>query len=306
MLRFFVSLLGLMFLWRSIRNFFIYCFNVIFGRNRDLTAIYGENSYALITGGSEGIGKSIAFEFGKKGFNLILVARNIENLNKAKAELQSKLPNTIIDVISFDFSKITEPENFDIIQVLGLKTLKIDISIVVNNVGMSTGNFFENLGEEKIKQIIKVNCCSQVILTNQFARYFKQRPHKSAFIQTSSFSALKPFPFYDLYGATKIFNLFFSENIGPFDDQIDYYTFIPSYVSTKLNNYRKGFLVIQPEDAARAAMINIGSSRRVFCGHWKHEVFGLLIGFVPEQILGWECIRQKLYQTKLRGYVKET
>lgn len=303
-MRFLISLVGVIFLWRKIRNFLLYIINLVKGPHRDLTAIYGENSYVLITGGSDGIGKALSCEFAKKGFNLILVARDLKKLNNAKAEIQKQYPKTVIEVISFDFSEIIEPENIDIIKALGLRNVKIDISIVVNNVGKNTGDFFENLTEETIKEVIAVNCASQIVLANQFAKYFKTRQLKSAFVQTGSFASIKPFPFYDLYGATKTFNLFLSENIGAFDDKIDFYTFMPSYVSTKLNNYRSGLMVVSPEEAAQGAMINIGSSRRVFCGHWKHEVLGAVMTLLPECILGCSFIREKLYKIKKRGYQK--
>ena len=41
-------------------------------------------SYALITGASQGIGKELAKVFASHGYNLVLVARNEENLHKVK------------------------------------------------------------------------------------------------------------------------------------------------------------------------------------------------------------------------------
>ena len=40
--------------------------------------------YIVITGASSGIGKTVAFEFAKRGENLILVARREELLNSLK------------------------------------------------------------------------------------------------------------------------------------------------------------------------------------------------------------------------------
>ena len=43
-------------------------------------AILNRNYYVLITGASSGIGYELAKPYSKDGYNLILVARNIENL----------------------------------------------------------------------------------------------------------------------------------------------------------------------------------------------------------------------------------
>ena len=46
---------------------------------------------ALITGASSGIGRDMAKELSKKGYDLILVARDFEKLNEVKQEIQTKL-----------------------------------------------------------------------------------------------------------------------------------------------------------------------------------------------------------------------
>jgi short-subunit dehydrogenase len=47
-------------------------------------------SYALITGGSKGIGKEIAIQLAERGYNLLLVARNSYELQMVKEEIQKK------------------------------------------------------------------------------------------------------------------------------------------------------------------------------------------------------------------------
>ena len=60
---------------------------------------------ALVTGSSSGIGKDIARELAKRGYNLVLVARNEEQLKKLAKELKEK--NKIeVETIAMDLSKI--------------------------------------------------------------------------------------------------------------------------------------------------------------------------------------------------------
>lgn len=63
--------------------------------------------WALITGGSEGIGFAIAEELAKEGFHLILVSRNMSKLESAKEKLSSLNTNIQIVIKSIDFERIT-------------------------------------------------------------------------------------------------------------------------------------------------------------------------------------------------------
>ena len=49
-----------------------------------------KNQTALITGASSGIGFELAKIMASKNFNLVLIARQIEKLNKLKKELEEK------------------------------------------------------------------------------------------------------------------------------------------------------------------------------------------------------------------------
>ena len=49
-----------------------------------------KNKVVIITGGTSGIGKALAFEFGLKGALIAISGRNQQNLNDTIAELQQK------------------------------------------------------------------------------------------------------------------------------------------------------------------------------------------------------------------------
>ena len=51
---------------------------------------------ALITGASSGIGRDIARELSKKGYDLVLVSRDENKLNKVKEELEKAINIVII------------------------------------------------------------------------------------------------------------------------------------------------------------------------------------------------------------------
>ena len=55
---------------------------------------------AIVTGASSGIGKDIAIELAKKNYDLVLVSRDIDKLNKVKEQIN----NVHVEVISKDLS----------------------------------------------------------------------------------------------------------------------------------------------------------------------------------------------------------
>ena len=82
----------------------------------------------LITGGSKGIGKALAKEFLNYGYNIILVARNMEELNKTKNELQKEYSKNSIKIEAMD---LVSKENLH-----ELAAKYPDIDILVNNAAM--------------------------------------------------------------------------------------------------------------------------------------------------------------------------
>jgi 17beta-estradiol 17-dehydrogenase / very-long-chain 3-oxoacyl-CoA reductase len=48
---------------------------------------YGKGSWAVVTGCTDGIGKAFALELASRGFNLVLISRNIDKLNATSKEV---------------------------------------------------------------------------------------------------------------------------------------------------------------------------------------------------------------------------
>ena len=66
--------------------------------------IKNNNSWALVSGGSKGIGYAIAAALAKRNYNLLLVARKEEDLNNAKSKLESAFP-VQVEILALDMSK---------------------------------------------------------------------------------------------------------------------------------------------------------------------------------------------------------
>lgn len=83
----FVYWLGLyqVLLWFYRISYAVYHYN--FGTALDMQR-YGKDTWAVVTGATDGIGKAMAQELARRGFNLVLVSRSIDKLNSVAKELQ--------------------------------------------------------------------------------------------------------------------------------------------------------------------------------------------------------------------------
>ena len=121
----------------------------------------------LITGATSGIGRSMAFEFAKRGYRLILVARN----QQALCTLAKKL-NTKVKVLALDLSK---PENCFL---LHKKTKGINIDILVNNAGFGAFGEFYKTDLNNELNLIDLNIKAVHILTKLYLRDFREKKQR--------------------------------------------------------------------------------------------------------------------------------
>ena len=70
-------------LGRFIQIFWRLCFGT-----KCTTERYGPNSWAIVTGSTDGIGKEVAKYLAHQGFNIVLISRSLEKLNNTAIELQ--------------------------------------------------------------------------------------------------------------------------------------------------------------------------------------------------------------------------
>ena len=244
----------------------------------NLTERYGEGSYALITGATEGIGKEFCIQLAKLKFNLILVSRNIEKLKKVSDELKNKFINLQTILIEFDFSKkfsIKEYEKF----FLNNKEIKnLDISILINNIGISQRELFINYSLEFIMDTININIVSQSLLTKIFINKLLNRNKKSAIISMSSYSATLPLILSSIYCASKIYDDYLiraiaEENKGK---NIDFLSVRPQYVNTPSRaEHKKEFKAISTEECVTGIFQDLGYET-VTNGYWSHCIKGII------------------------------
>ncbi|MFX1456012.1 MAG: SDR family NAD(P)-dependent oxidoreductase [Promethearchaeota archaeon] len=112
---------------------------------------------ALITGASSGIGKGFAKKLAEQGFNVILIARRKDRLEKLSAELKEK-HNIEASVLTADLSKISDIENV----VSYIKT-KGDVECLVNSAGYAIWRSFLGIELKQHFDFINVNFTAPIV-----------------------------------------------------------------------------------------------------------------------------------------------
>lgn len=205
-----------------------------FMKQHDLVARYGKDSWAVITGGSDGIGLGIAHRLAMNKINIVLVARNETKLKEKVAEIK-KLYKVKAEYRVADFGKGMTPEFYTKLN----ETMKdLDVSILVNNVGMGMKEFHISEVQGIWDQGI-LNMVPQFMMTKMFLPRFKSRTSRCCVIDLSSFAAVGEMADTGFYGATKAFNRAFSQGMGEkFGSEfgIDFLTVKPGFVLTNIGD----------------------------------------------------------------------
>jgi len=117
------------------------------------------NKVIVITGGSSGIGKALAREFGKRGSKVVITGRRLESLRATAIELK----NENIDVFAFAGDAASPEDNARLAEEAVRHFGKIDI--LINNAGVSMRALFQELDTEVIRRVMEVNFFGAVTLT---------------------------------------------------------------------------------------------------------------------------------------------
>lgn len=181
---------------------------------------------ALVTGASSGIGKDIAKELSKRGYDLILVARNQEKLE----ELKSKL-NTNVEIIPMD---ISIKEN-----CIKLHDMVGYVDILVNNAGFGVFGKFTNTDLDREIQLIQTNITAVHILTKLFLKDMVSK-NSGYILNVASIAGHLPGPLMATYYASKhyVYTLSTSINEELKKDKLNVRvgTLNPGPVRTNFNN----------------------------------------------------------------------
>jgi short-subunit dehydrogenase len=161
---------------------------------------------ALITGASAGIGAIYANRLAKRGYDLILVARN-QNRLAALAERLKTETGRSIETIAADLN-----DKADLARIETTLRTNAGITLLVNNAGLGAAAPLLNSDVEKMDEMIRLNVGALTRLTYAVAPGFVARGG-GTIVNISSMVAISPETLNGVYGGSKAFVLAFSQSL---------------------------------------------------------------------------------------------
>lgn len=156
------------------------------------------NIYAVVTGASSGIGTELAKVLARQGYDMILVARRRDRLEKLRKYLSAKYGTDSV-IIEEDLSSVEGCKR------LYEKVSGYEVEVFINNAGFGDAGSFTETDLDKDLQMIDVNVRAVHVLTKLMAGYFREKNGGYLLNVASSAGLFPAGPYMATYYATKAY-----------------------------------------------------------------------------------------------------
>ncbi|CAB07363.1 Putative steroid dehydrogenase 2 [Caenorhabditis elegans] len=243
-------------------------------------------SWAVVTGATDGIGKSYSFELARRGFNVYIVSRTQSKLEQTKKDILEKQPDIEVRFATYDF---TNPSVTDYEKLLS-KLNEVSVGILINNVGM----FFDypemlhkiNGGIDSIANVIIINTLPATLLS---AGILPQMVSRKAgiIVNIGSFAGVVKLAEWSIYSATKKYVEWLT---GCLRKEYSHHGIIfqaitPAMVATKMaGNPNTSFFCPDSDTFARSALNTIGHASET-TGYIAHQIQCEILKLLPDFVI---------------------
>ena len=217
----------------------------------------------FITGASSGIGKAIAYAFGKNGDDLILCARRIGKLEEIKADIERRFG---VNVYIFELDVTKYDKVVKTVKKILEKVSKVDI--LVNNAGLALGlEKFQEYSIMDMEIMIDTNVKGLLYVSREIIPNMVEN-NTGHIINMGSTAGIYSYAGAAVYCATKAAVKFLSDGIriDTIDKNIKVSTLQPGIVETDFSEFwfhgykelakdvYSGIEALKPEDIANVAL----------------------------------------------------
>ena len=164
--------------------------------------------WALVTGGSAGIGRALAEQLAAGGANLVLTARRADRLEELATNLSAR-HGIRTAICAADLARPQAPQ--EIHEFCRCEGAGVDV--LINNAGFGAYGELHGQDPARLLEMVQVNCAAVVALTRLFLPAMVER-RKGDILIVASTAGFQAVPYITTYAATKGFDLLFAEGLA--------------------------------------------------------------------------------------------
>lgn len=185
---------------------------------------------ALITGGSSGIGASIARLFAREGARVVLTARHEDALNRVRGQIEAEGGRASCFRLN-----VTDPENVEsVVNLVEEESGPIDM--LVNCAGLFTPSPLGQCPRSSWIEMIDVNLVGTIHMCDAVGRRMKER-RRGQIVNVASVAAVMAISGYSVYCASKagvvMYSRALARELAPFDVHVN--AIAPGNTATPIN-----------------------------------------------------------------------
>ena len=212
------------------------------------------NPTVFITGASDGLGRQMALEFARRGYDLAISARRSAVLNSLREKIQT-FSDVRVETYPLDVSDVAAVQ-----ETLPRAAKEFgQLDIVIANAGLGT---YQKIGEgdfNSMKAMIDVNITGAFATIDTAVLQFKQQGF-GQIVGVASVAAVRGLPTTSTYSATKTALRVYMDALRAelWNDDLTVTTLSPGYIDTSMNKHLKSRpFVIPAEKGGRLLVDNI-------------------------------------------------
>lgn len=245
-----------------------------------------KNYYTVITGASQGFGKAMTLELAQRGMNLVLIALPNSGLNELSSFIKKNF-NIIVHCLEVDLSIV---DSYYIISNY-INDNNLQIKYLVNNAGVLSRGYFDELSDQFILKQIEVNVTAPTLLIKLLLKNLKKNA-PAGILNISSMASFFTLPKKQVYGGTKAYLLSFSKSLGKElkKDNISVTAVCPGCLNTTTRLCYQNRIVgritrestLNPEEAAKISIDGMLKRKIIIIPGFVNKCFMALDKILPQ------------------------
>lgn len=249
-----------------------------------------ENTNAVITGATGGIGRRFAQHLVEKGASVLLVARDTQALMELSNQLSNQ-PGIKPEQVSFYTCDLMEMEQRAKL-VAHIETSAKSVNTLINSAGDNQFSFLEDTPDKKIEQIISLNTLTPILLSKALLPHLSEQDEAQVVNIGSTFGSIG-YPGFSSYCASKYALRGFSEALGRelSETNVKVKYLSPRATNTKLStdniiamNKELNVAMDSPDEVAEQLIRLLESDMSELAIGWPEKFFSKLNQILPNLV----------------------